>query len=76
MTGAVESFWGALRETCQRWGWTLLAAHVRTNHVHAVLETDRPAEHVLNCLKAHASRALNLAGLARKGRAGTLNPRK
>ena len=54
---------GALRETCQRWGWTLLAAHVRTNHVHAVLEADRPAEHVLNCLKAHASRALNLAGL-------------
>jgi REP element-mobilizing transposase RayT len=50
-------------EVCGCRGWSLFAAHVRTNHVHVVVEaTDRP-EKVLNALKAYASRALNKAGL-------------
>jgi len=53
----------SLRETCLHRGWTLLAAHVRTNHVHVVMEADRSAEQVLTTLKAYASRALNRAGL-------------
>ncbi|MBC8167540.1 MAG: transposase, partial [Bryobacteraceae bacterium] len=39
--------------------WTLLAAHVRTNHVHVVVAAHRSAEQVMNAFKAYASRALN-----------------
>jgi REP element-mobilizing transposase RayT len=50
---------GAMRHVCLHRGWALLAAHVRTNHVHVVLEANQPAEHVMNVLKSYASRALN-----------------
>src|SRR5262245_32623413 len=30
----------AMRETCEHRNWALLAAHVRTNHVHAVIEAE------------------------------------
>jgi REP element-mobilizing transposase RayT len=50
---------GALRQVCLHREWALLAAHVRTNHVHVVLEAHQAAEHVMNVLKAYASRALN-----------------
>jgi len=41
----------------------MLVAHVRSNHVHVVVDApDRP-EKVLNALKAYASRRLNKAGL-------------
>jgi REP element-mobilizing transposase RayT len=50
---------GAMRHVCLHRGWALLAAHVRTNHVHVVLEANQPAEHVMNVLKAYASRVLN-----------------
>jgi REP element-mobilizing transposase RayT len=53
----------AMREVCSHRGWTLLAAHVRTNHVHAVVEANRSAEHVMNVLKSYSSRALNQMGL-------------
>ena len=52
-----------VRSACQRRNWSLLAAHVRTNHVHAVLQADSPPERVMSALKAYASHALNLAGL-------------
>jgi hypothetical protein len=35
---------------------------VRTNHVHAIVETDIRPEKVMNDFKAHASRNLNLIG--------------
>jgi REP element-mobilizing transposase RayT len=57
-----------LKELCLRRGWILLAAHVRTNHVHAVLEADRPPEQVMGALKAYASRALNRLHLEGKDR--------
>ena len=50
-------------EACSRRGWILLAAHIRTSHVHAVVEADRSPEQVMLALKAYASRALNEAGL-------------
>src|ERR1700722_20216343 len=34
----------ALREVCPHRGWSLLAAHVRTNHVHVVVEAEGPPE--------------------------------
>ena len=42
-------------------GWGLLAAHVRTSHVHLVLVCDTPAERALVACKAAATEALNLA---------------
>ncbi len=44
---------------CKYRGWGLLAAHVRTNHVHAVVATGADRHAVLRDLKAYASRALN-----------------
>jgi REP element-mobilizing transposase RayT len=48
-----------LGEVCSHRGWNLLAAHVRTNHVHVVVETEVPPEKAMNDFKAYASRALN-----------------
>jgi REP element-mobilizing transposase RayT len=53
----------AIREVCQWRKWMLLAAHVRTNHVHVILDADRSPELVMNAFKAYASRALNRSGL-------------
>jgi hypothetical protein len=53
----------AIREVCQYRNWNLHAAHVRTNHVHAVVETETRPELAMNTFKSYASRALNsLAG--------------
>ena len=31
---------GAMQEVCVHRGWSLLAAHVRSNHVHTVVEAE------------------------------------
>jgi REP element-mobilizing transposase RayT len=49
----------SLHDVCSCRGWTLLAAHVRTNHVHVVTTADNKPEHVMNALKAYSSRSLN-----------------
>ncbi len=49
----------SLREVCCFRGWTLIAAHVRTNHVHVVAAADCRPERVLISMKAYSSRALN-----------------
>ena len=43
--------------------WLLVAAHMRTAHVHVVVQADRKPEHVMNALKAYASRELNSLNL-------------
>jgi REP element-mobilizing transposase RayT len=53
----------SLQEVCSYRGWTLLAAHVRTNHVHVVATADRKPEHVMNALKAYSSGYLNHCAL-------------
>jgi hypothetical protein len=53
----------AIRDVCAFRGWELWAAHVRTNHVHVVVTADAAPERVMSDLKAHASRALNRAGV-------------
>jgi REP element-mobilizing transposase RayT len=45
--------------------WTLLAAHVRTNHVHVIVEAEVPPEKVMNEFKSYASRELNRMGCDR-----------
>src|ERR1039457_2766062 len=52
----------ALREVCLHRGWSLLAAHVRTNHVHVVVEAEVRPEKVMNAFKSYASRGLNRLG--------------
>jgi REP element-mobilizing transposase RayT len=52
----------AILERCADHGWNLLAAHVRTNHVHIVVDADVPPERIMNDLKSYASRCLNRLG--------------
>lgn len=52
----------SLQELCSRCGWTLWAAHVRSNHVHVVATASCKPEQVMNAMKAHSSRALNRYG--------------
>jgi REP element-mobilizing transposase RayT len=49
----------AIREVCSHRRWTLLAAHVRSNHVHPVVEAEAKPEKIMNDFKAYASRRLN-----------------
>ena len=49
----------AIKETCAHEGWVLLAAHIRTKHVHVVVQGMAAPEKIMNYLKAYASRKLN-----------------
>jgi REP element-mobilizing transposase RayT len=49
----------ALRERCGNRLWKLLAAHVRSNHVHLVVEAEARPERIMNDLKSYASGCLN-----------------
>ena len=49
----------AVQEVCVHRGWGLLAAHVRSSHIHIVVEAEVPPERVMIDLKAYASRRLN-----------------
>ena len=49
----------AIQEVCTHRNWDLLAAHVRTNHVHVVVGAEVPPEKVMGDFKAYASRRLN-----------------
>ena len=53
----------AIRERCMDRQWPLLAVHVRTNHVHIVVESDVRPERIMNDLKSYASRHLNKLGI-------------
>ena len=56
MRSCVEA---AVRETCEKRGWRLLAIHVRTNHVHVVVETGTLKPTVaLSAFKANATRVM------------------
>jgi hypothetical protein len=49
----------AVRETCGFRSWDLLAAHVRTTHVHVVADGFSDPDRAITDLKAYASRALS-----------------
>lgn len=57
---AVES---AIRETCSIRHWQLWCESVRTNHVHAVVSTNKKPDAILSALKANATRAMREAGV-------------
>lgn len=49
----------SLREVCLHRKWNLLAAHIRTNHVHTIVEAEAAPELVMNAFKSYASHGLN-----------------
>ncbi len=49
----------ALLDRCSQQNWSLLAAHVRTNHVHLIVDGEATPERIMNDLKSYASRCLN-----------------
>ena len=53
----------AIQEVCSHQGWELLAAHVRSSHVHAVVGAEIRPERVMSAFKTYASRGLNRLGL-------------
>jgi REP element-mobilizing transposase RayT len=58
----------ALIHRCNQSDWGLLAAHVRTNHVHVVVHAECSPEFVMTQLKSAISRRLNELGLDDKAR--------
>src|SRR5436190_13312300 len=58
----------AIEEVCAHRGWSLLAAHVRSTHVHTVVEAEIPPERVMIDFKRYASRYLNRLMLDRPDR--------
>jgi REP element-mobilizing transposase RayT len=53
----------AIIEVCNHRQWVLLAAHVRSNHVHLVIHAILQPEPIMNTIKSYASRHLNSANL-------------
>jgi len=53
----------AIKEVCNHRLWSLLAAHVRTNHIHFAVRADIKPEIIISTIKAYASRRLNEAKL-------------
>jgi REP element-mobilizing transposase RayT len=58
----------ALCAVARKKGWTLHAAHVRSNHVHLIVTAVGAPERVLNDFKTAASRRLNQAFPAERDR--------
>jgi REP element-mobilizing transposase RayT len=58
----------ALRQVCIHRGWTLLAAHVRSTHVHVIVDAEVQPEKIMNDFKSYASRRLNRSGLEEPNR--------
>lgn len=56
----------AIRETCSFRHWTLLAAHVRSTHIHLVVDGIVEVNGAIRDFKAYASGALNGEGMRRR----------
>ena len=52
-----------IMEVCRYRQWVLLAAHVRSNHVHCIIHGILQPEQIMNTIKSYASRHLNKAKL-------------
>ncbi len=53
---------GSLIQHCLVKQWRLFAAHVRSNHVHAVIQSGHPIDNVMTGLKIWATRTLGEGG--------------
>ena len=63
-----ETVLTSLVERCSQCNWSLLAAQVRTNHVHIVVEGNAAPDRIMNDLKSYASRCLNRMALDQPAR--------
>jgi REP element-mobilizing transposase RayT len=61
----------AIQEVCAHRGWNLLAAHVRSNHVHTVVEAGVLPERVKSDFKGYGSSRLNQMDLDEPEAMGT-----
>src|SRR3984957_17716809 len=52
----------AIINRCNRADWSVMAAHVRSNHVHVIVQAQEKPEFVMTQLKSAASRRLNDQG--------------
>src|SRR6476660_6144476 len=66
----------AFEEVCSYRAWTLRAAHIRTNHVHLVVDAKATPGRILGDLKAWATRRVVEAGLRPQGARLLGPPRK
>ena len=57
-----EAVLASLLDHCSHRNWTVFAAHVRSSHVHIVVESEARPERIINDLKSYASRCLNRMG--------------
>jgi REP element-mobilizing transposase RayT len=48
-----------LQERCRERSWNLLAAHVRSTHIHVIVGAEVRPERIMNDLKSFVSRCLN-----------------
>jgi REP element-mobilizing transposase RayT len=53
----------AIQEICLQRHWELIAAHVRSTHVHCVVSAAIKSRLLMNAIKAHCSRKLNESGI-------------
>jgi REP element-mobilizing transposase RayT len=63
-----ETVLASIRQSCAYRGWELLAVHVRSNHIHAVVTAPTAPEKVLSDLEAYASRRLTEKGFDDRAR--------
>ncbi|MGP0071920.1 MAG: transposase [Bryobacteraceae bacterium] len=68
-----DEFWrtavlDAIQGVCSHRHWALLAAHVRSTHVHVVVDAEAKPEKVMNDFKSYASRRLHQIGAGSPGR--------
>ncbi len=52
-----------LNEVCDHRRWVIMAGHVRTNHVHAVVSGEAAPERMMDTFKQYATRRMREAGL-------------
>lgn len=55
----------AIREVCRYRAWQLIAAHVRSTHVHVIVAGEMAPERMMRDFKVYASRALHRLEAAR-----------
>jgi hypothetical protein len=64
----------AIREVCRFRDWDLIAAHVRTTHVHVIVDRLQNVDRAGVDFKSYASRALGTDGRKRWARGGSTRP--
>jgi REP element-mobilizing transposase RayT len=64
----------AICEVCRFRNWDLIAAHVRTTHVHVIVDRLQNADRAIVDFKSYSSRVLGSDGIKRWSRGGSTRP--